>query len=267
MNLGEIFVDLVGQQDDYTSIQSRARDFKSQAAQLKKELEKTQQDQKAALETAAQRVASLEEELRAARADHQRELETSRVDHQREIESIRSNHQRELVTARKEAVRDYAAGYRYRYRSDFAKNFNGSLLFRVFSAQARRQGLENFVFDPKDFCGFDKHCPAYTPPPVGVFADDGEDPLEAWDVHFPASETGVLPDKRSLLPPRPVAKLAAPAVSPEIRYERTEGNKRRVLYTETSGGVTPNEQVEAPQPDAEMEEAEAEISTPQASAH
>ena len=192
-------------------------------------------------------MAGLEEELRAADADRQRMTEL-----EEELESIRANHQRELDAARKKAVHDYVAGYRYRFRADFAKNFNGGLLFRVFSAQARRQGLENFVFDPKDFCGYDSHCPAYVPPPVGVFEDDGEDPLEAWDVPFPAAETGILPDKRALLPPRPLPKLLASATTSSIRYERSEGNKRRVVCEESPVEDTPDEGADAEMADAEV---------------
>ena len=49
MCLGEILTDAASQQDDLASAQARARDFKGQTAQLKKELEKSQtedQDQR-----------------------------------------------------------------------------------------------------------------------------------------------------------------------------------------------------------------------------
>ena len=251
MCMGEIFAGSAGQQDDLQSAQERAREYKAKAVELGKTLEGSEKER----EDATQRVAALEEELRSARAASEEELQTLRASHQRELALVRES-------ARKEAVREYAAGYRCRYRADFFKTFNAGLLFRMFNDQARRQGLEKFTFDPNDFCGFDPHCPAYVPPPAGVFKDEGEDPLEAWDVASLASETGVLPEKKGLLPPRPVPRPVAPATTSSIHYERSAGSKRRVVCGEPATEDTPGER-----DDAEMADAEADATTTPATSH
>src|ERR1044071_1307896 len=125
MCLGEILTDTGSQLDDLASAQARARDFKGQAVQLKKELEKSHQDQEKSrrdqekaqeeLAVATRRVAGLEEELKAADVDRRRVTEL-----EGELESLRANHQQELDAAKKKVVHDYVAGYRYRFRADFA---------------------------------------------------------------------------------------------------------------------------------------------------